>query len=619
MSYLTDRARAQSVASSAATDAEVPGQMFADVVARLPASRRGVLRGGFSAAIASLLGGGLLAGCGGSDDDDDAQAADYSVRFEKLARSTSDSVVVPSGYSAELLFAAGDPVAAGAVAFAGTFLSSTDTERFAGGNHDGMHFYELPGVDPNNGGLLAINHEYPDFQILRATAYDAASATDEEKRVALSAVGVSVIEVRRNASTGAWSVVAGSPYNKRYSGNTVFGVSGPAAAVVGASVVGTLNNCASGKTPWGTYLSCEESTDNYLDPTQPENGYGWVVEIDPLDELAGLPVKRTALGRFDHENTAYRVGSDNKVAIYMGDDGTPGCFYKFVPSAAYNAGNRAANTNLLDSGTLYAARFNADGSGEWRALVQGQNGLVPGAVDPGNETQGAQPDTTIDFATQADVLLDTKAAARVAGATLMDRPEWITVAPDGTVYATCTNNSSRAVTDAANPRVQNRHGHIVRWTETGNVPDATTFSWSLVLQAGDPSLASASGNLVGTINGDTFSSPDGIDVDPQGRMWIQTDMSVPGSSGVSGVSNVDVFGHNAMYHVDTATGASSRFLVGPVGCEITGLAYTPDLKTFFINVQHPSGQWPSNAQGNTLPPRSATIVVRRTDGRPVGA
>jgi uncharacterized protein len=616
MSYLTDRARAAS-SNSKAAERHAPGQMFTDVLEASRTDRRMVLRGGLGAVLASVFGGGLLSACGGSDDDNDA-AVSYEIKFSRVASSTADSVAVPTGYTAEVLFAAGDAVAAGATAFAGTFLSSADTERFAGGNHDGMHFYELPGVAANQGGLLAINHEFPDFQILRSTTYDAATATDEEKRIALSAVGVTVVEVAKGAD-GKWAVVAGSRYNKRYTGNTSFRVSGPAASVVGDTVIGTLNNCASGQTPWGTYLTCEETTDNYLDPTQPTNGYGWVVEIDPRGELAGMPVKRTALGRFDHENTAYRVGSDNTVAIYMGDDSTPGCIYKFIASAKYNASDRAANTNLLDTGTLYAARFNADGTGQWLALTQGDNGLVVGAVDPGNETQGAQPDTTIDFVTQADVLLNTKAAARVASATLMDRPEWITVAPDGTVYCACTNNSSRAVTDAANPRTQNRHGHIIRWSETGNLPGATAFSWSIVLQAGDPSLTSTAGNLVGNISGDTFSSPDGIDVDPQGRLWVQTDMSIPGNSGVTGRTNVDVFGHNAMYSVDTATGASTRFLVGPVGCEITGLTYTPDLKTFFINIQHPTGTWPSNVQGNTLPPRSATIVVRRTDGQPVGA
>jgi secreted PhoX family phosphatase len=275
-----------------------------------------------------------------------------------------------------------------------------------------------------------------------------------------------------------------------------------------------------------------------------------------------------------------------------------------------HAGQRAANAALLDSGTLYAARFNPDGTGEWRALVQGSNGLVPGAVDPGNDTQGAALDTTLDFATQADVLINTKAAARVAGATLMDRPEWITVAPDGTLFCALTNNAGRQVTEPANPRPVNRHGHIIRWKEQGNRPDATSFEWSLVLLAGDPSLPDA--NLKGDIVGDTFSSPDGLDVDPQNRLWVQTDMS-------TSAANVGVFGNNAMYCVDPLTRKSMRFLAGPVGCEITGLAYTPDLSTFFINVQHPTLQWPSNEQCNTLPPRSATIVVRRTDGRPVGA
>jgi uncharacterized protein len=611
MSHLTDQARAQRRGSASAT-AAVPGQMLDDVLCDAGVTRRMVLRAGFGASL-----GAMLAACGGGDD----ESAQFKVEFTPVGESTADALVVPAGYTAELLFAAGDAVAAGAVAFSGAFLASTDAEKVAGGNHDGMHFFELPGVNPNSGGLLAINHEFPDFHILMSGAYDALATgpvADERRRLALSAVGVSVVEVERQGS-GAWSVKAGSRYNRRYSGNTVFNISGPAAAAVGTTVIGTLNNCASGMTPWGTYLTCEETTDNYLDPSQPTLGYGWVVEIDPYAELAGLPVKRTALGRFDHENTAYLQAADGTVAIYMGDDSTPGCIYKFVPRAKVTAGNRAANASLLDDGTLYAAKFNADGTGQWLALVQGTNGLVVGASDPGNTTQGAQTPVTVNFATQADVLLQTKAAARIAGATLMDRPEWISVAPDRSLYVTLTNNSGRAVTDAANPRTQNRHGHIVRWRETGDSPAATGFTWEVLLQAGDPSLASAAGNLVGNINGDTFSSPDGIGVDPAGRVWIQTDMSVPGSSGVTGVSNVATFGHNAMYHLDPVTKKSLRFLVGPLGCEITGLTWTPDLRSFFINVQHPTGTWPSSLQGNALPPRSATVVVRRTDGRPIGA
>jgi secreted PhoX family phosphatase len=418
---------------------------------------------------------------------------------------------------------------------------------------------------------------------------------------------VSIIEVQR-ANDGKWSVKP-SAYNKRYSGNTLYKVSGPAAAAVGGTVVGTLNNCASGPTPWGTYLTCEETTDNYLDPTQPEIGYGWVVEIDPLGQLAPA-TKRTAMGRFDHENTAYALDASNRVAFYMGDDSTPGCIYKFIPSKAYDPVVRANNRDLLDAGTLYVARFNGDGSGVWLELTQGKNGLVVGATDPGNVSQfaaGTAPaGVIVNFTTQSDVLTNTKAAARVAGGTLMDRPEWVTVGVDGTVMCTLTNNSSRKVVDAANPRISNSHGHIIRWKETGASPLALTFTWDLLLQAGDPSIAAA--NLKGNIVGDTFSSPDGIRIDPKGRLWVQTDAG-------TGTSTTSIFGNNSMYYIDQKTGQSKRFLVGPLGCEITGIAYTPDLTTFFINIQHPNVAWPTAG----MVPRSSTVVVRRTDGKPIGA
>ncbi|HZY17109.1 MAG TPA: PhoX family phosphatase [Ramlibacter sp.] len=617
MSHLTDKFRAASRARNQLP--AVPGQMMEDVLAQASVPRRAVLRGGFGATLAAAFGGSLLTGCGGGGGGGIAAAApapggtpavSYAVAFKGVPRSTTEQVVVPEGYTVDVLFAAGDAVEAGATPYTGTLLDSTGYEKVAGGNHDGMHFFQLAGVDPSKGGLLAINHEAPDAQILfpAGFTYDANTATAEQKRIALSSVGVSVIEVE--VVNGKWVVKRNSPYNKRYTGNTVYAVGGPAAAVVGATVVGTLNNCSSGMTPWGTYLTCEETTDNYLDPTQPEEGYGWVVEIDPQGTFPAT--KRTALGRFDHENTAYMLDADNTVAIYMGDDSTPGCVYKFVPSAKFNPGNRAANRNLLDSGTLYAAKFNADGSGQWIELTQGVNGLVVGAQDPGNVTQSTTPPaaTPVDFATQADVLINTKSAARVAGATLMDRPEWVTVGPDRRIYCTFTNNGSRAVVDAANPRATNPHGHIIRWSETGDSAKATSFRWELFLLAGDQRLSAA--NQKGNISGDTFSSPDGIGVDPQGRLWVQTDAS-------TGASTTSTFGNNSMYYVDQATKQSTRFLVGPNGCEITGLTYTPDLATFFINIQHPTGSWPSNVQGNTLPPRSATIVVRRTDGKPVGA
>lgn len=616
MSYITDKAREPRRAAEGYIT--VPGQTLEEIVAANPA-RRKVLRGGLSLSLLSVFGStSLLAACGGDDDPAPApapapapgptpnQPLDYSIGFNPVAdKVTADTVTLPENYSYEVLFSAGDPVEIGSVGYTGSFQSSAETERQAGGNHDGMHFFALPGVDPQKGGLLAINHETMDSAILFSGGYNAATATAEQKRIALSSVGVSVIEIE--FVDGKWRVKRDSRYNKRYTGNTIYKVGGPAASVIGGSVVGTLNNCSSGETPWGTYLTCEETTDNYLDPTNPEEGYGWVVEIDPLNEL-GAPTKRTAMGRFDHENTAYMTDASNRVAFYMGDDGTPGCIYKFIPSNAFDPNNRAANANLLDQGTLYVAKFNGDGSGQWVELTQGKNGLVTGASDPGNYTQSTTPPapTTVDFNTQADVLIKTKAAARVAGGTLMDRPEWITVGLDKTVYCTLTNNGGRRVTDPANPRATNPHGHIIRWKEQGDSPLATTFTWEIFLMAGDPSLAAD--NLKGNIVGDTFSSPDGIRVDPKGRLWVQTDAG-------TGSSTTDIFGANSMHYVDQQTRECKRFLVGPHGCEITGIAYTPDLTTFFINIQHPNGAWPSAS----LPARSSTIVVRHKDGKPIGA
>ncbi|WP_353737149.1 alkaline phosphatase PhoX [Blastomonas sp.] len=550
-----------------------------------------------------------------------APAPSFSISFNSVPANQNDRVTVPTGYEVNVLLKAGDLIVPGGAAFNGSFPTPGQAENWAGGNHDGMELFAIPSVDPNTAGLLAVNFEYPDFNILmsdaEATAVQAnpAAATATQRQLALSAVGVGVVEIQRGAD-GKWSVVANSRFNKRYSGNSNYRAGGPAAGLLSTNIKGTLNNCASGRTPWNTYLTCEETTDNYIDPSQPAENYGWVVEIDPFLELAP-PTKRTAMGRFDHENTAFMANADRRVAFYMGDDATPGCIYKFVCDRAFSATSRAANIDMLDVGQLFVARFNADGTGEWRLLQQGQNGLVVGARDPGNISQSTTPPTptVVDFRNQADVLINTKSAARVAGGTVMDRPEWITVAPDNTaIFVALTNNSGRRVTDAANPRVTNRHGHILKMRESGDSPLAGSFTWELFLLAGDPALASGGANLTGNINGDTFSSPDGIRIDPQGRMWVQTDHSVPGTSGVTGVTIDQAFGHNAMFHVDQKTKQSKRFLVGPLGCEITGIAYTPGLTDFFINIQHPTGNWPVNGEK----PRSSTIVVTRTDKQPVG-
>ncbi|PUE13762.1 PhoX family phosphatase [Limnohabitans sp. MMS-10A-178] len=612
MSYITDELRM--VLRKQTKTIEIPGQMMHEVLAEAGAQRRTILRGGVGAAFAAAFGGStLLAACGGGGGGGVGDVA-YGISFKGIPAVTGNTVVVPEGYTTSVLFSAGDAVLAGASGFTGTALDSVAMEKVSGGNHDGMIFFPLPGVDPNVGGLLAINHEAPDLYILEPNGLPAGvsqssyitNANAETRKRLLSTVGVSVIEVMK--SDGKWSVKKNSTFNKRYSGNTTFALKGPAAAAAGNTAIGTLNNCASGMTPWGTYLTCEETTDNYLDPSRPVNGYGWVVEIDPQGVFP--PVKRTALGRFDHENTAYMLDSDNTLAIYMGDDSTPGCVYKFVATNKYNPTNRDANKDLLDTGKLYAAEFKADGTGVWKELTQGLNGLVAGAQDLGNVTQlavGVTPTATIvNFNTQSDVLIETKAAARVAGATLMDRPEWVTVGPDRRIYCTFTNNGSRLRADAANPRINNTQGHIIRWTETASSAKATTFAWELFLQAGDSRLTSS--NHKGNIVGDSFTAPDGIDVDPKGRLWVQTDSS-------TSATTTNTFGNNAMYSVDPVTKKSTRFLTGPDGCEITGLTYTPDLKTFFVNIQHPT-TWPGTVTGQG---KSSTIVIQRTDGNTIGS
>ena len=621
MSHLTDEARA--AFRDAQPKITAGEDSLESIVAANPARRTVLKNGLLGLSMLPIL--GALTACG----DDEASgspaptptptpAPSYAIAFASVAINSNDTVTVPAGYTVDVLLKAGDSVEAGTAYVPGSFPgSASQTNLWAGGNHDGMEFFDLSGVDPNSGGLLAINHELPDYNILFASGtYNAATATADQKALALSAVGVSVVEIAKGTD-GKFAVKAGSRFNKRYSGNTDYRVGGPAAGLLSSTIRGTLNNCSSGRTPWGTYLTCEETTNNYLDPTQPSNNYGWVVEIDPYQELAA-PTKRTAMGRFSHENTAYLNDANNRVAFYMGDDSTPGCIYKFVPDRAYSTSNRASNVDLLDYGTLYVARFNADGTGEWRALVQGQNGLVANAADPGNVSQSTTPPTptTVSFNSMADVLINAQSAARVAGGTLMDRPEWITVAPNHqAIFVTLTNNSGRRVTDNPNPRVTNLHGHILKFRENGDSPLASSFTWEIFLLAGNPDLAEA--NLKGNINGDYFSSPDGLRIDPQGRLWVQTDHNLTGNAGTlngTAVNMTQAFGNNSMYHVDQTSKASKRFLVGPTGCEITGIAYTPDLRNFFINIQHPTGNWPVSGQQ----PRSSTIVVRRTDGQPVG-
>jgi len=615
-------------------------------------SRRGMLKGAVALAVAGSL-PLSLAGCATS-----GLRRDTTFGFGGISISTADAVRVPEGYAANVLYAWGDPVGhpSGSPAFRRDAGNSADEQALqAGMHHDGIHYFPLPyGSDNSVNGLLVMNHEYTDDGLLHSDGFDNWSA--DKVRKAQHAHGCSVIEVR--TSGGKWEVVRPSPFARRVTARTPMRVAGPAAGSAGmktaadpagALVLGTFNNCAHGYTPWGSYLTCEENWDTYFansgtltadhrrngitakgrgyrwdefderfdagkHPNEP-NRHGWVVEFDPYDPQS-QPVKRTALGRFSHEGAWPATARDGRLVIYMGDDRVFEYIYKFVSRDVYDRKDRNANRNLLDQGILYVAKFNDDGSGEWIPLVHGQGRLT--------RENG--------FADQADVLIRTRAAADAAGATKMDRPEWIAVHP-GTneVYCTLTNNSQRGAkdrpgTDRANPRVNNVFGQIIRWREAGNDPAGMKFEWDLFAVAGDPQHADAAQR--GNIKGDAYGSPDGLWFDDSGLLWIQTDVS----TSTLNKGSYERLGNNMMLAADVRSGETRRFLTGPNGCEITGVVMTPDAKTMFVNIQHPGetsserndpkkpqavSTWPDGPAGGR--PRSATIVIRRNDGGIIGS
>lgn len=610
------------------------GNRTFDEVLEVNLSRRKVLAGSLAVAATTFVGaaGPVLAGPVGSKDDDTPvwkRKKGLLVGFTPVPVAEGNGPVptISEDYEYQVLIPWGEPIQPYGPAFSWPPYS-VHQEQQIGIGHDGMAYFPMQEEGGkyrprgnryrNSHGVLAINHEFGrNSHVLGKSAPESL----EDVRTSQHAHGVSVVEIK--SCGGTWLRVA-SEKNRRIHVNTPVEFSGPVAGhplletPAGNEPKGTVNNCANGYTPWGTYLTCEENFNGYFGATgdwtpteeqerygfssggfgygwqdfdprfdlsnsdyvNEENRFGWVVEIDPMDPHSA-PVKRTALGRVKHEGVALTVGKGHRAVAYMGDDQRFDYIYKFVSADNWQK-MKARGVNPLDEGKLYVARFNDDGTGDWLELT----------ID--------NPVLAARFNDQAEVLTYARIAADLLGATPMDRPEWTTVAPNGDVYCTLTNNSRRTEPNAANPLAPNSDGHIIKWRDS-NKHVGTTFVWEIFLIAQDTHGTEES-----------YSDPDGLWADPDGRLFIQTD-----GGQKDGLNN-------QMLVADTLTGEIRRLFTGVTSDEITGITTTPDRRTMFVNIQHPGNgdptrtNFPAPIDGITIP-RDCTIVITKKDGGIIGS
>lgn len=587
------------------------------------------------------------------------------LRFSPVAPNTADQVTVPEGYRQNVVIRWGEPILRGAPAFDPERQTAAAQAGQFGYNNDFLALLPLPGERHRQ--LLVANHEYTD-EMLMFRGYDPENPTRQQVEVAWAAHGLSAVVVEEDRRSGKLTAVPRHPLNRRVTATTRFRLTGPAAGSdllktsadpTGRTVLGTLNNCSGGTTPWGTTLHGEENFNQYFahgsratdkrygigtgaterkwerfdrrfDLAQEPNEvhrFGYVVEFDPYDP-ASTPRKHTALGRFKHEAATVRLTEDGRPVVYSGDDERFDYFYKFVGAKRMRHGTSRAvrehNLSLLDEGTLYVARLTGDspaadidgsgalpadgefdGSGQWIPLA---TATADGAV------------SHVEGMSAEEVFVFTRLAGDKVGATKMDRPEDIQPSPHtGKVYVVLTNNTNRgkagvAPADEANPRNANKHGHILELTEHRNRADATTFGWSLFLVAGDPAdpatyFAGFPKDRVSPI-----SCPDNVAFDPHGNLWISTDGNQLGS-------------HDGLFGVATRgerRGELKQFLTVPTGAETCGPLVQD--RRVLVAVQHPgevdgasvekpASTWP-DGPGKIV--RPAVVAVWRADGEDIG-
>jgi uncharacterized protein len=638
---------------------------FGDIVESV-LSRRGALKAGSALAL-SVGGAAALGGVASAQPRISAAGAGGPVvpgtDFTPVAPNREDRVVVPEGYQQGIVVRWGDPVLPDAPPFDFNHQTAAAQEKQFGYNNDFAGLIPLDSTGARN--LLVVNHEYTTEPHMFPN-YDASNPTEEQVRTAWAAHGLSVVLAVRDLARGGLSTQP-SKYNRRITLNTPFEVRGPAAGSdylktsadpTGTRVFGTQNNCAGGVTPWGTVLSGEENFNQYFanaetitdpvakqryarygikgaaserkwerfdkrwdisqEPNEPHR-FGWIVEIDPYDPES-TPVKHTGLGRFKHEGATIKVAADGRVVAYLGDDERFDYVYKFVSNGKIKQGGsalaRRENMKLLDDGTLYVAKFTGDspaseidgsgklpvdghfdGTGEWLPLASGDRSFVPGF-------------------TAEEVYVFTRLAADQVGATKMDRPEDIEPNPvNGRVYCALTNNADRGAAgkagpDEVNPRVGNKHGHILELEED---PVATRFAWNLLLVCGDPNDPNTYFGGFDKTQVSPISCPDNVTFDRHGNLWIATDGNELGSN--DGLFAVPVDGPER--------GKVKQFLTVPVGAETCGPVVTDTLVTVCVqhpgenaeNAQNPTSHWPD---GGTSQPRPSVAAIWRIDGGRLG-
>lgn len=519
--------------------------------------------------------------------------------FEPIVPTDRDDLVLPKGFRYATVIAYGDQ-----------FTSAG--ERF-GFNNDFTAFLPLnPSVTE---GLLWVNHEYVGTEAdnygegFRAAVGGVPNLQDYKFDV-----GGSVVHLYLS-SGGNWYVKKYSPLNRRLTADSLVVADGPALQGL-SSVGGTLANCSGCLTPWDTILTCEENYQDYVPEDLVNNGqgtvggpfgkngthFGWVVEVD-IRNPQSVPVKHTWLGRFRHENVSLRTAAGEAVIAYMGDDRTNGHVYKFISASRYTPGS-GANQQLLSSGRLFSARFNADGTGQWIELATGTAlnpypGAAVPAVPSGATTLGAV------YGTQGNILIDAYRASNLAGSTPTGRPEDVEVHPvDKSVYIAFTANAT-----AQNSLFNNIYGELVRIVEGSGDGQGSTFTWQR-WKAGGPNEAAQAGSV--------FAAPDNLSFDKAANLWVVTDISSANLNGAN--PNYTAFKNNGFFFIPTSGGDAGRafqFASGPCECELTGPSWTPDEKTLFLSIQHP-GEVNGRRLSNTFAPKGSNWPYRE-HGAPLPA